>query len=93
MRLKQWGNQVDEILNEGKLDASYVYQVRTRVIIDLLLEEKHYPDEQTRLALAGVDGKLNLIAVKGEFIWDEVLKDRFPDNRHPSLYLKDKRQL
>ncbi len=93
MRLKQWGNQVDEILNEGKLDASYVYQVRTRVIIDLLLEEKHYPDEQTRLALAGVDGKLNLIAEKGEFIWDEVLKDRFPDNRHPSLYLKDKRQL
>lgn len=90
MRLKQWCNQVDEIQIEGKLDASFVYQARTRVILDLLLAEKHYPDEKTRLALAGADGKLGLIAGQGEFIWDEVLKDRFPENRHPYLYLKDK---
>lgn len=92
MRLKQWSNQVDEILSEDGLDASYAYQVRTRVILDLLLVEKHYPDEPIGDVLSGADGKLYLIAGPGEFIWDEILKDCFPENTHPFLYLKDKRQ-
>ena len=91
MRLNQWCNQVEEIQRYGSLDSSYGYQVRTRVILELLFAEKHYPDEHTRLALEDADANLSLIAGSGEFIWDEILKDHFPEITYPYLYLKDRK--
>ncbi len=92
IRLNQWGNLVEEIQRYGSLDASYGYQVRARVILELLLAEQHYPDQPTRHALEGVDVSLSLITGSGEFIWDEILKDCFQEDAYPYLYLKDGRQ-
>ncbi len=91
MRLNQWCNQVEEIQRYGSLDSSYVYQVRTRVILKLLLEEKRYPDEHTKHTLEGADGNLYQITESGEFVWDESLNDQFPEASYPFLFLKDRR--
>lgn len=92
MRMNQWRNQVEEIQRNGSIDASYAYQVRTRVILDLLLTEKRYPDEQIIFTLENADQNLFLETEPGEWVWDEKLMDRFPKEAYPYLYIKDKRQ-
>lgn len=90
MRLNQWRDQVEQVSHYGGIDASYRYQVRTRLILDLLMAEKRYNNEDTHLALEKVDQDLSLLTDRGDFIWDESLKDGFPENQYPYLYIKEK---
>lgn len=39
LRLNQWKNLVEELTRNGRLDASYSYNIRVRVILDLITTE------------------------------------------------------
>ena len=88
MRINQWQEQVREIRQYGILDASYPYNVRTRVIIKLLITEIRYPDNEQEMKLSQADESLLRMAKPGSFVWDEVLVDTFPQEAYPYLYLQ-----
>lgn len=92
MRMNQWREQVEEITRYGSIDASFTFQVRSRVILELLLTEKRYPDEHIRSTVENADNGLFFLTKPGEFLWDENLMDLFPKEAYPYLYIKDKRQ-
>ena len=88
MRVNQWQEQVREIHQYGIIDASYQYNVRTRVIITLLMTEIRYPDNEQEMKLSQTDERLLAMAKPGAFVWDEVLVDTFPQEVYPYLYLQ-----
>lgn len=90
MRLQQWKTTLEDIQDSGGIDQSYPYNVRVRVIIDLLLKEIRIPNKKTEIQLQQLDDLLLQILIPGEFIWDEDLKPVFPPEKYGYLYVQMK---
>ncbi len=88
-RLRQWAAYLDDYRDNPEAHASYYpYEVRLRVMLDLLAEEVG-PDtlpQQERAMYEGLDVLLRAVLVPGAFIWDEALQGGFPAERFWYLY-------
>jgi len=90
MRLRQWSSLVDEILEYGRIDSSYQYNVRVRVILTLLLDTVAFPDVKLREKLQKIDERLDTVVSSDGFIWNPEIEQNFPRERYPFLYLTSK---
>lgn len=86
MRVRQWKELVEDYNRESRIDSSYIYNVRTRVIIDLLISEARFPDQVIQMDLEKTDEMLFVMTKNGEFVWDQDLIDSFPNPLYPYLY-------
>jgi hypothetical protein len=64
----------------------YAYQIRNRVILDLLLKEIDEPLAVEQAALSHLDATLRRWIRPGAFVWDEAIRDQFPSDRYWYLY-------
>jgi hypothetical protein len=86
-RLKLWGDFLGEyrLSPENHADR-YAYEVRRRVMLDLLTPfVPHPPPAETEL-LSGLDALLNSVLVGGKFIWEPDIAGGFPPERYWYLY-------
>jgi hypothetical protein len=87
-RLDLWRNFLEEFREDpnGNFDR-YGYEVNRRVMLHLLAEDiADIPISQLEL-LAGLDRILKGLMVPGEFVWADELKEGFPPESFPYLYL------
>ena len=87
-RLDLWRNFLEEFREDppGNFDR-YGYEVSRRVMLHLLAEDiENIPVSQVEL-LAGLDRILKGLMVAGEFVWADELREGFPPESFPYLYL------
>ena len=85
-RLNQWKIHVEECLDMGKIEASYRYNCRVRVILELLKRELRFPESQLEKELDILDGQLRRFSKPGEFVWEKKFVDLFPTDAFWFLY-------
>lgn len=86
-RLTRWQQFVQEM--SGRATPSrheYAYQVRLRVILDLLASEMGDQLRLERTALDNLDRVLKRRLSAENFVWDGSLQEEFPDDRFWYLY-------
>ncbi|RMF41017.1 MAG: hypothetical protein D6755_12960, partial [Anaerolineae bacterium] len=87
-RLRQWGNYLNEYReNPGGQAAYYPYEVRLRVMLDLLLADcpPNLPVHLQEM-YNGLNLLLQAVFIPGEFVWDEDLRAGMPKSRYWYLY-------
>jgi len=85
-RLKRWGDFLREYLQKpaDQIDR-YRYEVRNRVILELLKEEN--PElSDTWNTLEQLDQQLRDRWLKGDFIWESELRAHFPSDTYWFLW-------
>jgi hypothetical protein len=93
-RLNQWKNYLNELRQSPEKHIDYFpYEVRWRVILELLGNDySQIPEEEIEL-LRGMDLMLKALFVPGEFIWEASLQTAFPEPKFWFLYGKPSRSL
>lgn len=90
-RLKLWMDYVHEVGGEsGRRSGGYAYEVRWRVILQILNEALDTPMITEEQALANVDSRLRMITEAGEFVWEPEVERGFPREKYWYLYVKFK---
>ena len=89
-RLNQWKASIDDFRENGSIDANYGYSVRVRVILALLLSRIQYPSTNHVVLLEKMDSLLDLLSIRGSFIWNPELAPLFPESSFPFLFLHPK---
>ena len=86
-RLKMWGNFLDEYRNspENHYDR-YGYEVRLRVMLELLKPYLSNPSKSEQELIAGMDRLLQAILIPGGFVWEGELARGFPPDLYWYLY-------
>ena len=86
-RLHQWSGFLEELLGDpsGSM-AYYTYEVRLRVIMDLLCAHGAVLETDERDALASLDARLEAAWVRGAFLWPEELAAGFPVEKYWYLW-------
>jgi hypothetical protein len=87
-RVRLWQNCIEDYLEDQIVDASIRTQIRSRVIIDLLIDEARTVDPRTIGKIENLDEAFKQIIQPGAFLWDESLVDIFPQSKYWYLYLK-----
>lgn len=78
-RLRQWGFFLNELHREPEKQADrYAYEVRRRVIVELLGQESQSAADENHDKLFMLDELLKRDFVEGEFVWDEGMREGFP---------------
>lgn len=78
-RLRQWGNALTEIRLDPEEHSNYYrYEVRSRVLISLLLPEIKEIEPAHQEQLKGLDILLRALFKPGDFIWEPELSSSFP---------------
>ena len=78
-RLRQWGNALKEIRVDPEDHVPYYpYEVRLRVLLDLLQAEIREIDPEFQEHLDSLDLLLRALFSPGNFIWDPDLTEGFP---------------
>lgn len=86
-RLNQWRNFLEDYRKDSANHADrYSYEVRLRVMIDLLAAEIPGEQVQTGEALIALDGILRASLISGKFLWESELEPAFPSKRYWYLY-------
>jgi hypothetical protein len=86
-RLRLWGGYLDEYRKDPPGQANrFSYEVRRRVILDLLEGSGAEVGEQQAKLLNGLDQALKSRLVGNEFVWEEVYQPSFPAQRYWYLY-------
>lgn len=88
IRLEQWKSFLDDLQETGRIDPSYVYNVRTRVILDLLYSDLAIADVNFEAQLQLMDDTLWKWICSGDFVWGEDLAELFPKERFTYMYVK-----
>jgi hypothetical protein len=88
-RLRVWNNDLDEIREDGRIDASFSNQVRNRVILELLTQEDRFAEPVIATNIDALDSILRKMTCPGDFLWDERLKMIFNPQRFWFLYIKN----
>jgi len=85
-RLNLWEDRLAELIGDPS-QAIYRYEIRLRVILDLLKEDLllEPPQPQGEL-LAGLDARLQAATIASDFIWDSEIQNGFPGERFWYLY-------
>ena len=82
-RLTLWRNYLDDYRRDPKSNpGNYAYEVRWRVIIELLVKEV----DQIPAEIAVLDQLLRVKFISGKFIWDEDLESEFDQGKFWFLY-------
>ncbi len=86
-RLDLWSDYL-HALHKSPQDhrSDYAFNVRNRVILELLLEIIPEPEESVRQYLAALDSRLAGRVKSVDFIWEETIQAAFPADRYPYLY-------
>jgi len=85
-RLRQWRNYLEDYRRApDACAADYPYEVRLRVILELLGEETDL-DATDRGLLAGLDTQLRADFLPGDFLWEADLQPAFPRETYWYLY-------
>jgi len=85
-RIKQWENYINELRRDlDEHSPYYSYEVRLRVILNLLRGYELEIDNAYLKLLAGLDTVLRAIFVPNGFVWEDSLSSGFP--RDPYWYL------
>ena len=81
-RLRQWGRFVEELRSDAREHAAYyAYEVRLRVILDLLAENGARVDRDDEDALRTLDARLKERWRRGGVLWPRQLMSGFPEER------------
>ena len=82
-----WGNYLEDYRDNpsGNVDR-FAYEIRLRVMIELLLPECGQVSPSEKDMLVGLDRILRNVLVAGEFIWDEEIQPGFPPDIYWFLY-------
>jgi len=93
-RIKLWLGYLEELQRERAeaLPADFAFNVRQRVILDLLNAEMDPLPEDKRLMLQSADRLLRSLSQPGDFVWQKDLQNRLPASSFWYLYLKTKRK-
>lgn len=89
-RLRVWENLMEEIREEGRIDATYSNEVRNRVILELLFEEAQFKEPDIDSRLIALDELLGALTQPGHFLWDERIQALFEPNQYWFLYLQNR---
>lgn len=87
MRLQQWKAFLEDIKDFGRIDHSYSYNVRVRVIIDLLVNEYPHLIGKSEFDLRQLDKFFTERTVPGRFVWNERYESVFPLAKYAYLYV------
>lgn len=86
-RLHLWGGFIDELLHEPSAQQDrYPYEVRLRVMLDLLAHESNAIPTDELTQLAKTDLRLKARWKPGDFIWPAALEAGFPAGPYWYLY-------
>jgi hypothetical protein len=86
-RLEQWKNYLNELRADPEdFAATYGYEVRLRVMLDLLTPSMDDSDPAYLDLLTGLDALLKVLLIPGEFIWEEELERGFPEETYWYLW-------
>lgn len=92
-RLRQWDQVLLELFKEQQAQAIvYQHEVTLRVMLELLKDEMLEKPEAEISRLDSLDRRLMSLALPGEFIWEEELKDVFPSQPFWFLYIEINRK-
>jgi len=85
-RLTLWGNALTEAQEEGFTPASYRYQVRLRVILELLSAELPVTPLLYQKQIPALDQLLKAMTLPGSFVWEPEVMPAFPESDYWFLY-------
>jgi hypothetical protein len=89
VRARMWRTFIQEYQDNPQENADrYNYEVRLRVMLELLKTEILQPPTVDTGLLKSLDGYLKSILVYTEFIWDEDIQAGFPETDYWFLYGK-----
>jgi hypothetical protein len=87
VRMRMWGDFLQEYRdNPGDNTDRYAYEVRLRVMLNLLKPEIGSQNAAEVKLLIGLDKILKGMLVDGGFIWDEGIEAGFPRDEYWYLY-------
>ncbi len=93
-RLNQWGSYLEELREHIAEHAErYAYEVRLRVMLELLAAELPQAPAEALSLLQAQDAVLRAFLAPGEFVWQADLQPAFPRQRFPYLYGSIKKNL
>jgi len=86
-RLRMWKEFIEEYQNNPQENADrYAYEVRLRVMLDLVKSEIN-PNNMAEISLLqNLDGYLKKVLTQASFIWDGGLQSGFPTETYWYLY-------
>lgn len=88
-RLMLWKNYLSEWGDGSKSkEGDYSYNVRLRVILELLMAETSALLVQEKSLLRSLDQRLKAKGAPGLFVWDGSLESTFPPDKFWYLYLQ-----
>jgi hypothetical protein len=86
-RLRKWGDALKEIRIDPEDHIPYYhYDVRLRVLIDLLQDEIREVNPEFQEHLDSLDLLLRALFSHGDFIWDPDLAEGFPTDKYWYLW-------
>ncbi len=84
-RLALWSDYLEGMASAPQsLRGDYAYNIRLRVILELLAEQPGL--DHLRASLANLDQRLRSLVTSGEFVWEEDLRSGFPQDQFWFLY-------
>ena len=82
-RLNLWRNYLNDYRANPEAHAeNYQYEIRWRVMVELLTKEVDQIPEE----ISALDGLLRTKFILGEFVWEENLQSQFPQDEFWFLY-------
>jgi hypothetical protein len=86
-RLAQWANFIEDYRKHPDAHVDrYVYEVRLRLMLDLLaVDLPEVPEEQAQL-LKSLDSILSQVLEGSDFVWGKAYRDGFPRQKYWYLY-------
>lgn len=85
-RLTQWRNFLEDYREKPAADYDrFAYEVTRRVVLQLLSADAALSSIEQEL-ISGLDGLLDSLLVRGEFIWEADLQTAFPEQTFWFLY-------
>ncbi len=88
VRLRQWAAFFNDYRQDAANQAAYyAYEVRLRVMLDLLLNQVGQNITPAALEMYhGLDAMLQAVFEPGDFVWETDLQDSFPKDKFYYLY-------
>lgn len=88
-RLNQWRNFLEELREDPEENSDrYPYEVRWRVILELLMADIPEVPPSEKNLLSVLDTLLQALTVPGSFVWEADLESGFPAERFWFLYVQ-----
>ena len=89
IRINLWESYLKELKRNPAMNTgSFSYQVRNRIILDLLEEELKVANKNEIVSMQHMDETLKNLVKDGDFIWQFDLCRGFPKNQYWYLYIK-----